>query len=295
MNKFRGILLVGLLELRRKLFGTRYIAEFDVTDACNLRCRHCYHFYGKNDFSKETIPIAQWEKRLDELHRSGIRLVLLVGGEPALRQDVLMLADKIFPYVSVITNGTIKIPTEFKHRLYVSVDGAEETNDMIRGRGVFSKILENFSGDNRVIINMTINGQNYTELEQVVHISQEHKFVGVICNIYMSKTGDVELNDPLFITKSLRRKILYELRRVKSRYPDDFLLSDVMIRWYEETDHRGWCYWGDEVRHFDASWNKRRCFSNNTDCSHCGCFAGAFHSNLKVPLRSKEMLKIGFL
>ena len=291
MNKFRGILQIGLFGLKRKLFGTKYIAAFDVTDACNLRCEHCYHFYGKSDFLKETIPIEQWKERLNDLYRSGIRLVLLVGGEPALRPDVLMLADKIFPFVSVITNGTIKIPLEFKHPLFVSVDGVEKTNDKIRGQGVFSKMVENFSGDHRVIINMTVNGQNYTELEQVVRTSQEHNFAGVICNIYMSKTEDDERTDPMVPTKSLRREILQELRRVKSHYPNDFLLSDAMIRWYEKTDHRGWCYWGDEVRHFDASWNTRRCFMNKA-CSNCGCFAGALHGSLTVQLRSKETMQL---
>lgn len=271
------------------------MAEFDVTDACNLRCEHCYHFYGKKNFSKEVTPITQWEERLHDLYQSGVRLVLLVGGEPALRPDVLMLADKIFPFVYIITNGTIKIPLEFKHPLYVSVEGTEKTNDKIRGQGVFSKILKNYSGDKRIIINMTVNGQNYTELEQLVRASQEHNFSGVVCNIYMSKTGDDKDTDPIVPAKSLRREILQELRRVKSRYPNDFLLNDSMISWYEKTDHRGWCYWGDEARHFDASWNTRRCFGNNADCSNCGCFAGAFMSNLTAWAWPKERLKIGFL
>ncbi|HZV47801.1 MAG TPA: radical SAM protein [Thermodesulfovibrionales bacterium] len=295
MNKFTGLLQIVFLELRRKLFGTRYITEFDVTNACNLRCRHCYKLHGNNGLKKAHIPITQWEKRFYELHQSGIRIVLLVGGEPALRQDVLMLADKIFPFVYVITNGTIKIPAEFKHRLYVSVDGAEETNDEIRGPGVFSKLLQNYSGDHRVIINMTINAQNYPDLERVVHISQQHGFRGVVCNIYTPAFGDDEQSNPLFITQTDRTKIMHELRRVKSRYPDDFLLSDAMIRWYEETDHRGWCYWGDCALHFDVSWNKRRCFGNNADCSNCGCLAGSVQSNLTMLLRPKEMLKIGFL
>lgn len=195
----------------------------------------------------------------------------------------------------IITNGTIKISAEFKHPLYVSVDGVEKTNDTIRGQGVFSKILENYSGDSRVIINMTVNGQNYTELEQVVRTSLEHNFTGVICNIYMPKTGDDKHTDPMVLTKGLRKEILQELRRVKSHYPNNFLLSDGMLRWYEKTDHRGWCYWGDEVLHFDASWNPRRCFGDKADCSNCGCFAGAFYSNLTALRESKERRKIGFL
>ena len=85
------------LELKRVIFGVTYFAEVDVTDNCNLRCKHCYHFQGKDDFQTQELSIHVWEKRFNELYKSGIRAILLVGGEPALRIDVLMVADKVFP------------------------------------------------------------------------------------------------------------------------------------------------------------------------------------------------------
>ena len=117
------------LELKRIMFKVKYLAEVDVTDNCNLRCKHCYHFHGKNDFETQELSMPVWEKRFNELYKEGIRNILLVGGEPALRNDVLMLADRLFPFVYVITNGTMKIPEEFNHRLYVSIDGARKIND----------------------------------------------------------------------------------------------------------------------------------------------------------------------
>ncbi len=137
------------------MFRTKFFAEIDVTDNCNLRCKHCYHFHGKEDLKKQELQISFWEKRFKNLFSSGIRSVLLVGGEPALRQDVLMLADKIFPMVYVITNGTIRIPKKFNHRLFVSLDGLQKTNDSMRGNDVFLKVIRNYSEDKRVIINMT--------------------------------------------------------------------------------------------------------------------------------------------
>ena len=128
------------LELKRIIFRVKYFAEVDVTDNCNLRCKHCYHFHGKDDFKTQELSIHVWEKRFNELYKSGIRHILLVGGEPVLRNDVLMLADKVFPFVYIITNGTMKIPEEFNHRLFVSIDGSRKTNDSIRGNGVFSGV-----------------------------------------------------------------------------------------------------------------------------------------------------------
>ncbi len=283
------VFYLAWLELKRVIFRVRYFAEVDVTDNCNLRCKHCYHFHGKDSFKTQELSISVWEKRLNELYKSRIRSILLVGGEPALRIDVLMLADKIFPYVYVITNGTIRIPEEFNHRILVSIDGSRKANDLIRGKGVFSKVLENYSGDKRVIINMTITRDNYKELEDVVKIAKENYFNGVVCNIC---AGGTNVNVPMAVGRKERENIIRELKRVKKLYPKDFLLSKTMIKWYEYPDHRDSCYWGDEVLHFDVTWNKRRCFGNNADCSNCGCGTGSMQSPMRMLRHPKEMMKI---
>jgi len=276
------------LELRRVISGQIFGAEIDVTDNCNLRCKHCYHFHGKGDFRVEEISIEEWEARFNELYKSGIRSVLLVGGEPALRTDVLMLADKTFPFVYVITNGTVNIPREFDHKLFVSLDGLKETNDSIRGQGTFFKVLRNYRRDKRVIINMTITKRNYQELEKIVQLARNNGFTGVVCNIFTPTIGE---NSLLFISKQDRKAVIRELRRVKSLYPRHFLMNEKTIRWYEESDHRGWCYWGDDVLHFDVSWNKRRCFAK-ADCSNCGCLAGSFQNPLRMLRYPREMWNI---
>ena len=279
MNGFQILFYIFWFEFRRILFGRKYIAEVDVTDNCNLRCKHCYHFHGKDVFEKMEIPINVWDQRFRKLYSSGIRFLLLVGGEPAIRNDVLMLADSLFPVVNVITNGTIKIPKEFNNRLFVSIDGSRKTNDSIRGEGVFSKIMRNYSGDNRVIINMTLMKDNYKELEDVVKVAKKHGFRGVVCNIY---TSGIDFKGKMFIKNELRRKIMNEMKRVKSLYPKDFLLSRAMIKWYEYPNHSDSCYWGDEALHFDVSWNKRRCFAK-ADCTNCGCLAGSLQNLLFHP------------
>jgi len=100
-----ALLYIVWLELKRIVFGVKYFAEVDVTGNCNLRCKHCYHFHGKGDFRTQELSVHVWEKRFHELYKSGIRYVLLVGGEPALRNDVLMLVDQVFPFVYVIKIG----------------------------------------------------------------------------------------------------------------------------------------------------------------------------------------------
>jgi len=288
LKKLYNLSYLFWLEIKRKTLGMKCFAEIDITDNCNLRCKHCYHFLGKKKFRIAELPLSVWEERFRKLHKSGVRFVLLVGGEPTLRNDVLMLADKIFPFVYIITNGTIKVPDEFNHRLFVSMDGSPDMNDSIRGKGVFSKIIKNYSGDNRVIINMTITKENYKDLEEVVKISTKNGFDGVVCNICTSGSV-VEL--PMRIRRNERKPLIDELKRVKSKYPKNFLLSDAMIKWYEFPDHTDSCFWGDSVLHFDVSWKPRRCFAD-ADCTNCGCLAGTFQSPLKMMRHPREMMKI---
>jgi MoaA/NifB/PqqE/SkfB family radical SAM enzyme len=193
-----ALLYIVWLELKRIVFGVKYFAEVDVTGNCNLRCKHCYHFHGKGDFRTQELSVHVWEKRFHELYKSGIRYVLLVGGEPALRNDVLMLVDQVFPFVYVITNGTIKIPEEFNHRLFVSIDGSQKTNDLIRGKGVFSRVMRNYSGNKRVVVNMTMMKDNYKELEDAVKIARDNGFAGVVCNICASGT---DVSVPMFMRR----------------------------------------------------------------------------------------------
>ncbi len=276
------------LELKRVTLGKKFVAEVDVTDNCNLRCKHCYHFKFKKDFLKKEVPLESWNERFNDLYKSGVRLILLIGGEPALRKDVIDLANKIFPYVSIISNGTIKIPKEYKNRIIISIDGNEKMNDSIRGKGVFSKVLKNYSDDQRVIINITLMDENYKQLEDIVKLSRKHGFRGVVCNIY---TPGIDFRGSMFLEKKRREKIIDELKRVKSVYPDDFLLSKDMIKWYEFPDHKNYCYWGDHVHHFDVTWKKRRCFAK-ADCSNCGCFGGTMQSPLKMLFSPRIAYKI---
>jgi MoaA/NifB/PqqE/SkfB family radical SAM enzyme len=283
------ILYLLWLDLKRIAFKTKYFAEVDVTDNCNLRCKHCYHFHGKEDIKTQELQISVWEKRFNELYKSGIRAVLLVGGEPALRLDVLMLADKIFPLVYVITNGTIRIPDKFNHRLFVSLDGLPKTNDSIRGDNVFSKVIKNYTEDKRVIINMTLTMSNFNELEDVTRIAEKNGFEGAVCNIC---AGGIDHGSSMVVRKEEREALIREMKRVKALFPKRFLMTKAMIKWYEFPDHRDSCIWGDETLHFDVSWNKRRCFGNGADCSNCGCLAGSFQSILKMIGDLRKMTKI---
>lgn len=268
------LLHVGLLEAKRIIGGTKYIAEFDLTDNCNLNCPHCYHFRQTSPLTYTELPVDVWAKKFIELRRQGIRRILLIGGEPALRQDIITEAVKIFRYVDICTNGTIKINGHKNQKLFVSIDGIEATHDHIRGEGVFALVLANYRNDKRVVLSMTVTAANYRQMEDVVHIAKHNGLLGVSFDIYTPAPLS-EGTDAYFVDKQTRGLIISEMHRLKKKYPDSFLMSYKAIRWFADENHHGQpCYWRQAVKHFDVNLAERPS-CKELDCRHCGHFAQA--------------------
>ena len=66
-----------------------------------------------------------------------------MGGEPLLRSDVLREGVKLFARNTITTNGTLPlIDLGPKIKWVISLDGPEDINDEIRGKGCFKKVLK---------------------------------------------------------------------------------------------------------------------------------------------------------
>lgn len=125
---------------------------FSVTERCNLSCKGCYSrvLHTGNDGE---IPLDRIRSLWREAQELGIATVLLAGGEPLLRPDILDLTAEfpglLFP---VFTNGTL-IDSRFIARCrkkgtivpVISIEGNETDTDARRGEGVFSRAAESIA------------------------------------------------------------------------------------------------------------------------------------------------------
>ena len=125
-----------------------------ITSQCNLHCAGCYSRC--NHATVDSEPVKQltaeeWRNLFDEAEDLGISFILLAGGEPMLRRDVIEAAGKkqniLFP---VFTNGTFMDAQYFSlldrcRNLIpiMSIEGNRETTDTRRGIGVYDKLLAN--------------------------------------------------------------------------------------------------------------------------------------------------------
>jgi len=140
-----------LLDPQKQFFGI----QLDITNACNLRCSHCYHDNHKNDgaltYQQWLYVLEAYDVFLKKVHMSP--RVTICGGEPFLVKYLFSLLDQIrmkFPNceLKILTNGTL-INDEIAQKLkkyaltiQVSVDGPDEIrHELIRGKSSFQKTM----------------------------------------------------------------------------------------------------------------------------------------------------------
>ena len=125
-----------------------------ITSKCNLHCAGCYSRC--NHATEDSEPVCQltsdeWLAIFREADEIGISYILLAGGEPMLRRDIIEAAGKmqniIFP---IFTNGTY-MDADYFHLLnrcrnlvpVMSIEGGKEETDTRRGEGVYDKLIAN--------------------------------------------------------------------------------------------------------------------------------------------------------
>jgi radical SAM protein with 4Fe4S-binding SPASM domain len=115
-------------------------AFFEITEACNLRCRHCEADAGRRDPEELSTDEAMDVAR--QLAAAGCRQVNLTGGEPLVRRDWPAIARGFADLgveVTIATNGT-RIDEPLIARMLdsgvknaaVSLDGDRESHDALR-------------------------------------------------------------------------------------------------------------------------------------------------------------------
>ena len=124
---------------------------WEVTFACNLRCRHCLSASAEQ--APDELTTDEALDLVEQLHGAGVFQVNFGGGEPFLRPDfeqILAACHGRGIMTCISTNGTLldservaRLATSRLVAIQVSLDGASrETCDAIRGAGVFDRAIK---------------------------------------------------------------------------------------------------------------------------------------------------------
>jgi heme b synthase len=156
---------------------------WETTAGCNLECVHCRRLDVAHEMMRSDLTTEEAFRLVDQIAEVGNPILVLSGGEPLIRPDILEIAGHGRARgltVSLATNGTLvtsklarAIQAAGIARVAVSLDGARaETHDQFRRQlGSFHRALEGIGylrwAGVPVQINTTVARHNEAELEAI--------------------------------------------------------------------------------------------------------------------------------
>ena len=210
-----------------------------ITSACNLHCAGCYSRC--TEATTDCAPVRQlsaadWTALFREAEELGVSFILLAGGEPMLRRDVIEAAgerrDLLFP---IFTNGTCfgardwQLLDRCRNLIPVlSLEGGRERTDRRRGAGVYDRLLRNMAElQTRGLLfgaSVTVTTENLEEVTSPAFLEAltERGCKLVIYVEYVPMTEDSRALAPGEAERSRMASAMAELRR---RWPELLLLS----------------------------------------------------------------------
>ena len=230
---FRSLLKYGVT-VPQKLVAP-FLIVWNFTNACNLRCKHCY----QNAGPRPTPDELTFEEKLDVLNQideMGIPALALSGGEPTVHPDFLPIVEEGARrglYMAVATNGILFASESFAEKaikaglryIEISLDSVDpEVHDEFRGvKGAWEKTIKGIKnvirlGGKRVStgIAMTVTKLNMHEIHDMVRLGEELGVTRVIFfNFIPVGRGKEEME--LDLTPEEKEQVLREIYKESQR------------------------------------------------------------------------------
>jgi len=163
-----------------------HLVAWEITRSCNLYCAHCRGSASPASYSGE-LTTDECFRLVDQILEVGRPIIILTGGEPLVRSDVLQIAKyavKKGLRVVMGTNGTLiteemawKLKGVPISRLGISLDfPTPELQDEFRGQtGAFAAVMSGIANAHKagieVQINSTITKLNVNCLEELLALT----------------------------------------------------------------------------------------------------------------------------
>ncbi len=305
ISRFRpqqGLFWLNTLSRQKKMEVRRRKAEknglvvppiliYSVTSRCNLRCKGCYASSSCISDTKE-LPLERVRKLFSEASDMGVGVVMIAGGEPLMRPEILWAAsehrDIIFP---VFTNGLLMNGgniSYFKHHKnlvpVLSVEGNQDLTDARRGAGVHKRLTQTMAQlkESRIKtgLSITMTRWNFEEVTQPDWLQAQ---VNLGCNLFFLVEYVPQSESDLSLSLTTEQKELLQSRLdlIRKRLPALFISLPG-----DEKQYGGCLAAGRGFVHISADGNLEPCpFAPYSDIN-------IRNNSLKEALRSSFLKRI---
>jgi len=204
-----------------------------ITNRCNLKCKGCYAQSQQRATETEVT-----EERLREIIREakelGISVILLAGGEPLVRKEILDIT-RDFPQIVflLLTNGLLideEIIAKLKRQKNVvpviSLEGYEEDTDRRRGEGVYEYLKRTMAKIKDAGIffgtSLTVMKSNFATLTDEKFI-QDMIDTGCKLVFFVEYVPFKEGTENWVVSESQRTKLLVLTNELRTKFPGLFV------------------------------------------------------------------------
>lgn len=222
-----------------------HVINWNVTEGCNLRCRHCFAAAGQR--VQAELTTEEGISLLEEIHRTFGKIKVTLGNaEPLMRKDTLEFVSrgsKLGLSMALATNGTLfseKIAVQLKRaglkEVAIPIDGKRKTHDKIRGEGTFDAALRATKAAKKakldIVISSCIFAINEAELPLILDICM--KLDAKRCEIFhyismgrgLKELPEAELSEKRYVQSLFR---IYEEQ--KNRRKLEIYLTTACQYW----------------------------------------------------------------
>jgi len=217
------------------------VVSIATNNACNLKCKHCYL---NTPLYDKPLSKDEWTKFLNSIQEIKPILITVSGKEFTidpnknffLKSFQKLRNDEIITKFGFITNGIllhqmkdILLETSPDY-VDISIDGINQTHDLIRGDDAFNKAFPNAiwcsqNFENLTFVNITIQKYNYDQLIDIFKTLIENDITNVAANFYKP----LPYTDPNLTLSSEQINhvfsLLKEVKNLKSHKQFTFLLD----------------------------------------------------------------------
>lgn len=206
----------------------------ELTNVCNLTCKHCYNASGANN--KKFIDANMLLSAIDRSMLPQETIITLSGGEPLLHPEILYIIESLSHRgfkIDMVTNGTLLTKEiamfleKRKIRLQLSIDGTRDIHDFIRGSGAYDKlmhnlkIVDNYYTMDRAVVKAVLTKLLLGHVSEYVEEMAKLKFSNISFG-FLSHSGRAK---DLFYSKYAPNcdeliRFDYEINKAKEKYPN---------------------------------------------------------------------------
>ncbi len=204
-----------------------------ITRRCNLNCSGCYSKLLHKDSGAELSP-QRLTEILSEAETLGISIVLLAGGEPLVRREILDVAAGfpriIFP---IFTNGLL-LDSEYTrffaahpHLIpVISLEGGKAETDFRRGEGVyqnFSSVIKELNSQQVFWgVSLTLTAGNFS-LVLSESFGKELLALGCKLFFFVEYVPVAEGSEDLLLSEAQKAEVQPRVDRLMQKLPGIFI------------------------------------------------------------------------